>query len=750
MLLKYLIILLSAISFGKFANNNFFNINNSRLKILKIDDDNLLFYGTNGGILRTDDACNTWKQTFSGTHNSISNMIFNKNIIYGLTFGNELLVSNNLGDTWKISSLGIENESFSDFAIKNDILYLSSYEGNIYTYNLESNEIRKITTSPLDSIINIEIVYDNIIVQLNKGNIYYSKFDQALNWNSLQNDDDLIMTNKNNILYFYSQRKLSILNSNFELDYFDISYDSTDRHINFIPYKNEIILLDLNPNNQIAKISSYDKSSHTIEVLYSEPINYFLPEDYFNVDINIINEELLFTTIGKTILKTKDSFNSVELLSYLPITASSFISNKFYSSQYFVIPTSNSSLVFSSNGGKTFQPTSTFFIDTINNIPQRAYAESIFILDSMDAILTTTKKIKESNIYFTSDGFHTMDQLNDIPAPLKYINRIDNYLYSFYVRDDNNNLMLSKLNLSNNKVSNQINLGEILYNGANFINTGSDLIILLERDVENENNMILYKYNYQQEKVLDSITYQLKETDKLSTIINLSNGFVFSVRDIFTRERINYFIDYNFTERELITTNIELDSIISPIGNSAYLKNNIENDTVVTAKNLNGANEFYLSKLTFDYNNYKLNLDSIAYLGHHLRFENTIDDKSRILTFNTKDIWIPIEQDSLKTNVEARVEAPPVLWLYPPRPNPVNNVTRLRFYSAKINKIHELEAQLISIGSGRLYDIDNFEFIPESGYFGFLEFELGEFNPGAYILNLKLGTESKSELIIIE
>ena len=74
----------------------------------------------------------------------------------------------------------------------------------------------------------------------------------------------------------------------------------------------------------------------------------------------------------------------------------------------------------------------------------------------------------------------------------------------------------------------------------------------------------------------------------------------------------------------------------------------------------------------------------------------------------------------------------------------------MKFYSAIMNELGKLKVELVEISTGKRYEINKYNLSAPSDYWGEIEFDLTNFNRGAYLLNFKIFNTNRSESIIIE
>lgn len=151
--------------------DEYYKISNEKLKILKLDDGELIFYGSHGGVLRTYNNGESYHQIYSGTKSNIMKMIYYQNQIFGVTIDGEFMKSEDKGKLWNINKLSV---SFTDLTIADDILFLSTNINSIYISSDFGNSWNEILVSSIDSLNSISYYNNKIIITTKKQEIKYS------------------------------------------------------------------------------------------------------------------------------------------------------------------------------------------------------------------------------------------------------------------------------------------------------------------------------------------------------------------------------------------------------------------------------------------------------------------------------------------------------------------------------------------------------------------------------------------------
>ncbi len=786
-----------ALVMNVFGTENYYCIQNYNLKILELPENNLLFYGDKGGILRSSDEGETWIQNYSGSQSDILKILNKNNILYGITSDGNLMVSNDYGDYWKYHKF---DNSLIDLVEYNEILLTLTSENIIYELNLENYSL--IEYSKLnDTIQKIYNVNDNLIALTNTNNLL--KYNYTSNeWNIIETPEikNLNINHNNSNIYLYN--KNIIANYNGE----EWEIDSIDNLLNIYPYHvlnyifldngEFIIFNNLNAaRNPKLNINTYNiETKNEISLDSIRLDNFEIGLSFYDRKINDIKKvgnNYYITMRSKTILKTLD-FKEFQTVYFLPYNAFnwrnsifSFLNeNKILVNEANLSSNSNISkghnfLSISNNKGKEFKNlTITNYIerDTLKYSP---YFGNLYIKDSIEYLVQTFGGINllndnehfDSSVkYFkTTDGgssFYPITELMNIQSIKFNINYNDfdlienfNDTYYFYKLDilnsktlfNSNNVPLDSIRNhiiyfidSNNMIDSTKVLPDSLTNfnfyiEDNFIWMYGNRVTSFFEIIDSNTNLSMkkyknvggatFKYNINEEK------WYLIKNENTPIIYKSKNGGYYYLKD-------NNLVECDENLNIIKEIKLEVDNIQLYKGEQnkiGFLEDKIfliefEEKNKLIKFDLDLKNKF--KELDIDYS-------PEMYLAK--------DKKSIFYIKDDKFLFIPIEPERLEyyaSSVERG--GPPPIWTYPPYPNPVKDILKMKFYSAMMNQIANLKVELIEIGSGRTYKIEDYEITKTDDYWGEIIIDVGNYQTGAYLINFKLGDGNKSESIIIE
>ncbi len=741
--------------------DDYYKISNRNLKILKLDEGELVFYGSDGGVLRTYDNGESYHQIYSGTKSNIMKMIYHQNQIFAVTLDGEFMKSDDKGKLWNINKL---TDSFTDLTVADDILYLSTNINSIYISSDFGNSWNEILVSSIDSLNSISYYNNKIIITTKKQEIKYS--DLSLNsWEDLEVPFDGIwrVINKNNTFYLNNRKDIAKLNFDFTWAIYNIF--GINRTFHFIENFDSFLIFEssLSPSVDYFR---YDKSQR--RVTYSNKIDDFYfgkyPEELFNFaieDVDVSKGKIYLSNYHKTIFTTNDLENW-KLESYTPMIKNNV---KIIDSLNWILTSWVSYYPsFTTNGGVTFQKGERFtgYIDNLETNFMSLY--SIFDDQGNGIFLYSSIAQNEKYYEFTSsyrfgisnDGGRTNSLINLKFSPkYKDFGTPDYSIHSWY-KDDFICTIYYPLRRQNedNTFSDSINVHEF-FKVNKFTHQYEkfyeivDSFRLREFYLE-DNKMWFYGYN---ELKNSEYSYFLSEDDgatfkkvftlptgKHRSFFKSRNGNYYSISDVI------YEIDENYNIKIIQFPddykNVNLQNFWNP--NNGYLEDkNFYLDKEIIE---NGDTTITFVLINFDFEE-GIKIKEIELPQNFSQFkENGVSILSRfggIQNFLYKKI------DDLYYSSVVNLQPPPI-WTYPPYPNPVKDRLKMKFYSAMMGEIAKLKVELIHIGTGRSYQINNFDLNIQDDYWGEIEVDVTGYIRGAYLINFKLGDSNKSEAIIIE
>ena len=748
--------------------DDYYSVSTLTSKILKINEGELIFYGDEGNVLRTYDNCETFHQSFSGTKSSIKKLISKENIVYGVTSDGNFMKSDDKGDWWNYKKI---STSLTDIIFYNHNIVISNNSDTLFLSADEGHSWNKIKLN-IDSIRYLSVFNNRLIVNTTTNKTYISSennFD--LEFHKTPFTYNFIKSTNDNF-YVYSTYSIAKLKEDLTWERHDIF--ETQRNFEFLDKDNEYIIFS--PDFAIFKdlglnIFEYNKQSKSKVLLHNykddrlaiEQVNYL---EYLPTDIIESNGSVIISSYYKTILKTEDLINW-DLKSNNTIYKSR-IRTLFDKENIFITKPSKSILLKSTNSGKTFEFHNEMIKDTIDG--------EIFIPNVINFIAKNKRNyllLYDLLSNGRNGGAKTVRKrlalnVNDTLKRLEHI--IVNYNFSlneYYISDffgdeyllHVSNKILTKEKNKNNFFEDSIRktifykvseksldtLGEINDSISNYSSMidGNKIWIWGKSVIPNSNNEYLSKLFLSEDSC--KTFKEMNINDAINTEITLykdANGNYILIRgkniDIYNKE---------FILNKTISS--EYDYIVNGTLNIKM----IDGLTFIGVKEINQGNVISYKEIRFYFDD-NYNILEFEQLLDGRWYTQSIDNRYQIYNkfLGLQTIfYIPIENDRLTyyTSVMER-PIPPSIWTFPPYPNPVKDILKMRFYSAMMNKIAKLQVELIEIGSGKSYKIKKYNVTSVDNFWGEIELDLSGHEPGAYLINFKIGGSNKSETIIIE
>lgn len=435
--MKSLILIIILTSIMKSQNfqfdifSQYYNVSNNIMKSLVIADNEYIFYGDNGGVLRTYDGGNTWHQEFIGTHHFINDMKYNNGVLYGSTSGGEVIISNDKGENWNI--IDVNNNNINLVTSFNNDIYIISNSRDLYISTNNGSNWNKIFTFNSD-VSNFEFYNDILIVKTlsgNSGNILYSE-NSGLNWNELELPNNelknrwLKLKKIENSLVVHNDFSFAELNADLTWDYFNLNEQVV---FDLVKINNEYTIISYHPDSLDIYLYKYSKEERKIIDSITHSKLGMMPGDYVILSSSADNNNILLTSYNKTILKIFNNGKDINVLScfskhntYIPQFADS--ENWYYSSSLFGNGRGGN-VIKTKNGGKTFNFSNYFFMDTTNqNVI--AYGHPLLNFVSKDTIISlliseaSNMSGQRFNPYYSyislnaGDDFYPLEGLSDL------------------------------------------------------------------------------------------------------------------------------------------------------------------------------------------------------------------------------------------------------------------------------------------------------------------------------------------------
>lgn len=750
---------------------------NYELKILKFSIDDLIFYGSEGGVLRTTDAGISWEQNYSGTHDKILKLIEHKNIIYGITQTGSFMSSNDKGDWWKYNKIG---NILTDFTILNDIIYVTSNTDTIFVSSDLGKTWESKVQNQVKNISGISRFNDKLI--LNGNNIFTNLF---LFNQDLIFDEEILTPNKFDFvsdrfkdIYIKDGTKIAKLKDDLTWESYNLFDDLTN--FKFFVEENQISIFVYNISEKYnPKIDFYqfDLNTNSINYInsysnYQMNVSSFFYTEFQTIDIEKINNEFIISNHHKTIISLDEDNKWKMICNAASNPAYNFIKNYdkiTYGSGYGIIT--------SIDYGTTYQFKSLPIVDSFGD-SIRIKLENIQYLDEINAFLLLqgngmkNDNLGKSNPFklaYTKDNFNTINVFKELfsaPFLTPYqttdcIGKIENkpiilrnYKKPTTIPDSNGSLndslyynCIYRFNLETVSIDSLSTIKDSLQFPKLYVEENK--IWIYGTNSTSNKNAIIYLsedkgITFNRVGDIDlSIGEKYAHSTSVPSLRRSNDGNLYLLSELLIA-KINE-KDYSYEKIPNNNFNLYTGQINTYSG---YLEDCIY---ILTIPNKD-KEDVVFARLEIESNNIKINkiftrnnLMNLVYSSNNdnLMITQGVEGKYYRLLF-------PIEEERLNYYTSVEELTPPAIWTYPPYPNPVKDMLKMKFYSAIMGQIENLKVELIEIGSRRVYNINDYKLSKIDDYFGEIDINISNYNSGAYLINFKLGESNKSESIIIE
>ena len=754
---------------------NFYSVSSLYMNVIKLDEGELIFYGGDGGVLRTYDNGQSWHQSYSGTKSYIPKMRYYNNNIYGVTYDGKFMKSSDKGDFWDYQQL---SNGFNDLVIHKNSIYLSTYSDSVFVSGDDGNSWKKYKLN-IDSILNISSFEDYIIINTKTGKLFYTD-DINSQLKELEKPlNSFYVNNKYEGFYIYSHSQIAELKSDLTWKIYDVS--SFNRRFKFIPEENQFTIFSANRNTRSELgLETYALDRNTKELEFknkfrNELINSTDPvynREYESFDVEVSKGVYFSSNYYKTILTTVDLVSweiniNCNIIGNIPM----FV---FDENNIAISKSGIAEFVRSSDGGKTFKIKQNIPYDTVDGKELIPRVDDIYMVDKDNALI----KLNNTG-YFHSGGSSPFSksfiEIKDgeykfLDVDFKYSlgnGFIDNiYLinnvfeeYIIELRHQSKKMLPDE----NGKQLDSIYYYKYYAYHDSKVDTFYNLTlpIIFHKNL-NENGKKYFTGNLEFDdstKKGKTILYSMKDVFEN---IKIEHEFDFGIahNGIHKDENNNYVIlrgadiylyDSNFNLVRIIETDYESIEIVgnfSNIKDTYFLSGKQYSDTI------NGV-VFNRYKSFMFYINENYEPVEVESEDRFILFQESKFNKNYKYYIENRGIYqalfIPIEPERLEYYASSIERGgPPSIWTYPPYPNPVKDRLKMKFYSAMMGEIAKLKVELIHIGTGRVYHIDKYGLNIIDDNWGEIEIDITGYIRGAYLINFKLGDGNKSEAIIIE
>ena len=745
--------------------DNFFCVSNRVLKILPLENDDIIFYGTEGGVLRNINHGEEWIQNYSGTKSSIVDMIQNEGRVIGVTFNGNVMTSDDNGNWWKYQKLAdtligiIALDDLVIVASKTDSLFFSSDNGLTWSSKkLDFSNIVAISTFEGKIIINTKSF--NIFISSNKGN----------SWEELPYPFKYNRVNKRNGKYCISNNyTIAILNPDLT---WETTYLSTmSSYLAYIIEENSLITFTeefRDPNYDFPKLKVYkydlEKNSSTLVKVYEDPaLGSGIPAclTFAPYDVCKIDDMYYLTTDFKTILKSTDLINWEVVSS---ASTRPFVS-KFNSDRWEIYLQYSTGALYSYNKGATFKYSNAFYVEkdekkylsTIEGSCELKNGEIFYVLNS---------SMRESGMYpkdvtkifaKSYDGGKTIVSLSDT-MPKLFRSECN---FNFLGFNKNKCYIDQSYEILAQFPSYKDSTYKHIFMTYDMEKETIDTLFVRDMNVNfgffffDEDKIWLYgqnKINYEVNEIHLSTdggkNFKLVATPPISgDILSMKkskNGryFLITINGVFELDTNDYsYKNVNFGY-ELI--NIDF---YSEIVGDGYFE---EQYYFVYTKITDTLYDAYIVKFSVE--------DSIL-MKKVIKIESTLipirnkaDDyliyyKNTGANFN---MYIPIEPERLSyyTSVES-TESRNYLWTNPPYPQPTNSQVKVKVYWDSELPFTSDDVEIYDLTGTKLNTDGQINVIKENNWQGNIIWDASNQNPGIYLMKITHGTETRTRKILI-
>ncbi len=745
----------------------YYNISNNIMKSLVIADEEYIFYGDNGGVLRTYDGGMSWEQEFIGTHNFINDMKYNDGILYGCTSGGEVITSSNKGKKWKI--IKVNNDNLNQIIYLDSKIFVISNSNELFvSYDFGENWSKIYIFEGLAS--KLESIEDKLIVstQNNNLNSLLVSDNNGIDWQEI----DLPKTNDNskfnlkrtqNELVVFNNSTFSELNSDLSWDFYDVKEQVI---FDLVKQNDNYYFINYNGDSLEIYIKEYSKVENKIIDSNIHSKIGMVPGDYRILCSSADSKSILLTSYNKTIVKLTD--NKFEILSNFSKESTQI--PVFYDSLNWICPShmnyngKGGNIIKTTNGGKTFFHSDFYFIDT-STINYTFYGNPIIYPLTKDTSIALVNarqneiiNFRPINIFLTYNNFTNLIKLDTNlgdAEKFKVIRKIKNDIYLCRQNDKDQKLEIFKLDkdLSISKISEIDHFVDV-----NFLNFyfEDDIIWLYGYNKRSSKRHFIYKctdacinwelvFNDTFNGYSSVYNFVKSKNGKYYLFVGTSDTKIVEFEKLDGSNKFRYIYDpFEFKDERIYRSFGSTEFHHNK--NFKYFEDLIYEHIFATQQNSEIKGHYFEVKLKIE--NDIIIVDTLKQFQKRIVNIKALFGESSIYYYDMNNIYIPIEDKSLISSVE--ILKPPSIWTYPPYPNPVKDRLKMKFYINNSADLSKLKLELINISSGKIYHLTDYKLSFLDDSMGEVEVNTKGYISGAYLINFKLGDANKSESIIIE
>lgn len=754
--------------------SKYYSVSSLYMNVLKLDEGELIFYGGDGGVLRTYDNGNTWQQNYSGSKVYIPKLRYHENVIYGVTQDGRFMKSSDKGEYWEYQKL---SNGFNDLVVHDNTLYLSTFSDTVFVsgdFGISWNAVK----TGLDSILNISSFNNYLIINNKFGRIYYTE-DISFGFVELSKPlHSFFVNNKYDGYYIYSNSQIAELKEDLTWELYDLGM--VNRRFKFIPEDDYFTIFSAKRSTRAELgLETFQVEKKTKEVTYigkfrNELLNsndQIYNQEYEPFDVELSGGKYFSSNYYKTILTTENLKNwNININSNITSNNRRYV---FDENNIVTLKSGMCEFVRSTDGGKTFKIEQKITYDTIDGNELVPKIDDYYFIDKDNALINLNSigyfhngsgaSISKDFIEIKDGEYSELDITFDNTVDAGYLNdiRIMSYIDDSYIIETDNDINKTVPD-EFGKYGDSINYYRYYKYKDNQLQEIYKLTrqILLLWNISTKDR-IFFSGNLEtgdttkrNKTILYSMTGVFEDVDIVKEFdFSFSQSGIQKYEDMYVIVKSNDILEFDddFNLLRTIETEYEYVNIFSEykgLRNTYFTSGRPYNDTI------NGIIFTFYKGFRF-YLDEEFNIiEDESEEDFHI-FSSSINNKEFKYSIESRGYYkvliVPIEEKYLNYYLSVTERAiPPSFWTYPPYPNPVNDRLSMRFYTGEIENISNLKVELIEIGSGYVYEIKDYNITMVDNYFGVIEFDLSDYQSGAYLVNFKLGNSNKSESIIIE
>lgn len=732
--------------------NNFYNVSNKILNIHKVANGEYIFFGDEGGIVRTYDFGKTWAQNYSGTKNNILQLANNGSNLVGITDKNEFMASQDKGSHWFVKKI---NELIKSIDANMNYIFLSTgYRKLIYSDNLGASWKDIIVEN--DSLNSVFILEDRLFVATRSNKLLYSD-NLGNSWNEVilppevRQGGPFKIEKIENKLYLIIYGNIYSIDKNLDIVVTKYNYPNTS---GFYPSKNGFVLFKGETINNSYTIVELNTNNDSKTELSKYSNNYFNSLSFLVADV-IVDDNLIFiTSFAKTILKSEDFGKTWEVISYLSFFDSAIL-DLWDENNWSVI--SDLIRLKSTNAGATFKPSYDVLIDTnnVSKIKSFVYSHHYFNQDSaIYFLIPEYHNSKLSNCYTTNDGGSKLIPANeDLIDQYQYVTEKDDYLIvgreADYLKTVGMELKLFKM--TDNFQLDSINfIDSIASRQYKFIEINNKIYIFYTKVNDNRGNSrqaVIAVSEDSLKTIEDLHIFNSNIYHSFELQLKSKNGNIYFnlvTKDSSTQVLRNYSYYRLDTKTDKLFESREF-ALLSRYGSKMFAE-----DQIFSAIGLTGNQRNYkFTRVSFEDN--EMIIDTIGDNEVGKEAIPFLDGSGYILgNGGVQGLYKQIEPDRLTSveQIESRTENPPI-YLFAPIPNPAKEKIKVKFYIDTMESIDKLKVNLVNIATGIKVEIKDYDISFTNNWNGEISFDITDFSIGSYLINFSIDDYNRSSKLII-